>query len=530
MILGMAGHIDHGKSALATALTGVTMDRLAEERRRGITLDLNFAPLDLGDGVVVGLVDVPGHEDLVRTMIAGATGVGLAVLVVAADEGIMPQTLEHLAILEHLRVPLGIPVVTKADLASPEEARDVAATLADRLATSPVAFDPPIIVSARTGQGIDALRDVIGCLAARAGVAKPGSDHDLFRMPIDRAFSLAGVGTVVTGTVWSGSVAPGETVTILPAGLQGRVRSLESHGRGSARGHAGSRVAVGLAGVAREAVARGAVLVAQGAPWPVTTRADVMVALQPTAPRPLVSRTRIRLLLGTVEVMARVQPLDPIEPAGSGRARITLERPTVVRGGDRFVLRSYSPVTTIGGGVVLDPLPRGSLWPPGLGATNAAHRFSALLERRPAGIPAPLLPLLLGLPPGESAAAAGASGIASEGSGRWLAEGVVDAARRRALEALSRHHAARPGSPGMPLETLRQALGAPAPVVEQALARLERSAAIRMIAGGVVVRAGFAPEAPAREDEIGRLVGAVQAAGLMPPTLGELARVAGGAT
>ena len=243
MIVGTAGHIDHGKSALVTALTGKPMDRLAEERRRGITIDLNFAPLDLGAGVTAGVVDVPGHEDFVRTMVAGASGIDLALLVVAADEGIMPQTEEHLAILERLRIPAGIPVITKSDLVEPEWADLVASEVGERLSGSPVHFETPIIVSARTGQGIDTLRQR---LLERAKEASSTPANDLFRLPIDRAFSVAGVGTVVTGATWSGRVSLGDAVVLLPGGAGGRVRSLETHGAGLERSIPGARTAVGI--------------------------------------------------------------------------------------------------------------------------------------------------------------------------------------------------------------------------------------------------------------------------------------------
>ncbi len=382
MIIGTAGHIDHGKSALVTALTGKPMDRLAEERRRGITIDLNFAPLDLGSGVIAGVVDVPGHEDFVRTMVAGASGVDLAVLVVAADEGIMPQTEEHLAILEQLRIPAGIPVVTKADLVEPEWAELVASELAERLAKSPVAFEAPVIVSARTGQGIDTLR---GRLAEHARTVASRPAGDLFRLPIDRAFSVAGVGTVVTGTAWSGRIALGDAVVLLPGGSRGRVRSLEMHGAGLDRSFSGARTAVGISGVSRGEAHRGAVLVEEGSPWTPTTALDVEIALEMTARRPLGARARVRLHLGTAEVMARVLPRAPIEPGERGLARLALEQPVVARGGDRFVVRSYSPVATIGGGRILDPIPprRRVLWPSGLPAEDAGDQIPGLARAPP---------------------------------------------------------------------------------------------------------------------------------------------------
>ncbi|MFL5403294.1 MAG: selenocysteine-specific translation elongation factor, partial [Gemmatimonadales bacterium] len=354
MIIGTAGHIDHGKSALVTALTGVKMDRLAEERRRQITIELNFAPLDLGRGRIAGVVDVPGHEDFVRTMVAGASGIDLALLVIAADEGIMPQTEEHLAILEQLAVPAGIPVITKADLVDPEWLELVSLEISERVGRSAVAFEAPVPVSAKTGAGIATLREHLAARASTIAARPPG---DAFRMPVDRVFSLPGVGTVVTGTAWSGRLVVGDPVHFLPTGLQGRVRSIESYGRTVERSEPGARTAVGVSAVDRASLERGAVLVTDELPWTATTAIDVEILLQPEAPRPLTSRTRVRLLIGTAEVMARVLPRSPIPPGGIGVARLSLESPLVVRAQDRFVIRSYSPVTTIGGGRVLDPLP-----------------------------------------------------------------------------------------------------------------------------------------------------------------------------
>jgi selenocysteine-specific elongation factor len=278
MIVGLAGHIDHGKSSLVAALTGRSMDRLAEERRRGITIDLNFAPLELGPGRVAGMVDVPGHEDFVRTMVAGASGIDVALLVVAADEGIMPQTVEHLTILEHLGVRAGIPVVTKADLVEAEWLELVLLDVAERLGGSAVGFGPPLAVSARTGQGLPELRER---LAAQTPAARPSAD--LFRMPVDRAFSVAGIGTVVTGTAWSGQVAPGDMVAVLPEGITGRVRSVEMFGQSCTRSEPGARTAVGIAGLSRDAVRRGQVLVLAGDPWRPASALDVELALDGTA-------------------------------------------------------------------------------------------------------------------------------------------------------------------------------------------------------------------------------------------------------
>ena len=525
MIIGTAGHIDHGKSALVTALTGRAMDRLAEERRRGITIDLNFAPLDLGGGSVAGVVDVPGHEDFVRTMVAGASGVDLALLVVAADEGIMPQTLEHLTVLEHLGIPLGIPVVSKCDLVERDWLDLVTLELSERLRRSPIGFGPPVCVSAKTGQGLDDLRQRI---ADCARDVSPRAVGDLFRLPVDRAFSVAGVGTVVTGTVWSGRVRAGDEVTLLPRGPHGRVRSIEMHGRPVERSEPGGRTAVGIAGISRDGVARGSVLVAARDPWESTAALDVELSLDPGASRPLVHRTRLRVLLGTAETIARVLPRLTIEPGARGLARLALESPVVARGGDRFVIRSFSPISTIGGGVVLDPAPpmRRAKWPAGLASAEAGDRLTALVERRPEGVPVSKLPVLLGTPPDRArAVAAGVPALRLVGE-LWVTASLVEDLSARCLDLLRRHHHENPADRGMPLETLRHSLRAPEPVVEAVLADLVRAGRMRRL-DGLAALAGFAPRAVGGDAAVDQIVHLLEDAGLTPPSIQELERQTG---
>ena len=525
MIVGTAGHIDHGKSALVAALSGRQMDRLAEERRRGITIDLNFAPLALPGGAVAGMVDVPGHEDFVRTMVAGASGIDLALLVVAADEGIMPQTLEHLAVLEHLGIAAGIPVVTKADLVEPEWLDLVLLEVAERLAGSSVSFEAPIATSVRTGRGLDELKER---LAARAATLEPRNAGDLFRLPVDRSFSLAGVGTVVTGTAWSGRLRIGDAVTLLPSGRLGRVRSIESYGRTLEQSEPGARTALGVAGLTRDDAHRGSWLVAADASWPPSEALDVELSLQPDAPRPLVSRSRVRVHLGTAEVMARVQPRGPIEPGSHGLARLVLERPIVARGGDRFVVRSYSPVTTIGGGRILDPEPprRRAAWPSALGGRSPAERLPALLERRPAGIASAALPVLLGLPPAEAVAVARARTDIRLVGDRWVRDVTLRELGARALASLKAYHRAHPSDRGMPLETLRHGLRAPEALVERALADAAAAGRLRL-ADGVAVQSGFTPRVEGGDAEIDRVVRILEQAELSPPSLAELERQTG---
>lgn len=527
MIVGTAGHIDHGKSALVAALTGRRMDRLAEERRRGITIELNFAPLDLGDGIIAGVVDVPGHEDFVRTMVAGASGVDLALLVVAADEGIMPQTEEHLAILEQLGVPAGIAVVTKADLVEPDWLELVVAELAQRLARSPVAFDPPLAVSVVSGAGLAELRER---LRRRAGLLVRRARDDAFRLPVDRAFSLPGVGTVVTGTAWSGSVTVGDRVLLLPDGVEGRVRSIESHDRPLPRSEPGARIGIGIAGIERAQARRGSVLVTPDFPWVPTQALDVEVSLLATAPRPLAPRTRVRFHLGTAEVLARVLPREPIEPGGRGLARLRLEAPVVARGEDRFVLRSFSPVTTIGGGRVLDPRPplRGARWLGDLAAERAGSRLRALIERRPRprGLESAALPIMLGLPPREALAAArGEPGLRSVGD-YWIPAPLLEDTAARALALVKDHHRRNPAERGMPLETLRRSLRVPTWLADAALDELARARRL-VTANGVARLAGFEPRVDGGEAAIEAVVELLSRAGLTPPSLAELERQTG---
>ena len=522
MIIGTAGHIDHGKSALVTALTGVAMDRLAEERRRGITIDLNIAPLDL-DGSVAGVVDVPGHEDFVRTMVAGASGIDLALLVIAADEGIMPQTEEHLAILEQLGIRTVLPVVTKRDLVEQDWLELVLAEVAARGRRSSVKFDPPMAVSAVTGDGIEPLRRRLREHAQRA---ERRPDDDVFRIPVDRAFSGAGVGTVITGTAWSGVVAVGDRVRLLPGGVEGRVRSIESHGQALARSRPGTRIALGLAGLERTDARRGQVVVAADVPWPVSERLDVAIRLLPGL-RPLAARSRVRLHLGTAEVMARVAP-RPGGLEGPLLARLRLERPLVGRGGDRFVLRSYSPVTTVGGGTVLDPDPpaRSGAWPVGLADPDPRVRVGALVARRPYGISTASLPVLSGLTPDAAEQAAIAVQDLQRVGDLWVRRSVIAQACERAVAALGRFHRDAPAELGMPLETLRRALAVPDVLGAAALEALSRDRRIEVHQAHARL-AGFAPRVAGGDAEIDRVVAILRKAGLTPPSVAELERETG---
>ncbi len=359
LILGTAGHIDHGKSSLIKALTGTDPDRLAEEKRRGITIELGFAELILPSGRHMGVVDVPGHEKFVRHMVAGATGVDVALLVIAADDGIMPQTIEHTAVLELLGVKSCVVALTKTDLVDEEwlayVTDDIKAFLADR----PFADAPIIAVSSRTGEGLDELKDAIDQAASQA---KHTKSENAVRMPIDRVFTIRGFGTVVTGTLWSGTLTEGDELIVLPDHLQTRARSIQIHGNSVDYAQAGNRVAVCLHNLSTDEVHPGDFLAAPEVAQ-ISDRFDAeFTYLDPFAyGTPLKSGARIHVAHGTREVLGRILFMDGTPSLASGEhsyAQIRLEEPLPVAYRDQFIVRSYSPMHVIGGGTVLTPNPR----------------------------------------------------------------------------------------------------------------------------------------------------------------------------
>jgi selenocysteine-specific elongation factor len=363
LTIGTAGHVDHGKTALIQALTGVNTDRLAEERRRGLSIELGFAELELPDGRSLGVVDVPGHERFIRTMVAGATGVDMFMLAVAADEGVMPQTREHLQILDALAVRNGVLALTKCDRAD-GDARPLAREEARALLP-----DAPLVeVSTVTGEGLDDLRAALGDLADMVeggpGSREVSSDQPIV-LHVDRSFSLRGIGTVVTGTLWSGAVAVGEAIQVLPSGLEARVRRVQVHNRDAERVRAGQRAALNLGGLGARDVARGDVITSPDSGLAPSYRLDVEVGTVGA-----VDGRRVQVHHGTRAVPARVVALD------DSLAQRRREAPLVARSGDRFVLRGVSPPRTIGGGRVLDPSPRRH-GP----QSSAGERLAAIRER-----------------------------------------------------------------------------------------------------------------------------------------------------
>lgn len=469
MIVGTAGHVDHGKTALVRALTGVDTDRLKEEKARGITIDLGFAYMPGPDDETIGLVDVPGHESLVRTMVAGAAGIDVALLVVAADEGVMPQTREHLEILALLGIDRGLVVVTKSDRLAVAERVDRAGAIADALGVDAFTKEPPIFVSARTGDGIDQLRAHLLDLARE----RRARDSDgVFRLAADRAFSLKGVGTVVAGTALSGRVRVDDELTLLPGGGRARVRSLHVQNQPATEGRAGDRCALVLAGIARDAVARGAWICADTSPAE-TTRFDATVRLLSSERRVLGQWAPVHLHVGASDAMARVTILssDILPPGATGFAQIVLSAPLPLRHGDRFVLRDASAQRTIGGGKVVDPRAP-------LRKRRAPERLQRLaaMDIDAASI---ALPRLLactpffedvsafaadrGLTKDQVSALVEKLDLAVEGDAAFL---TTKARRRQMDEAivgrLAVHHAEHPELPGLAGDQLRRALE-PAP-------------------------------------------------------------------
>ena len=485
VVVGTAGHIDHGKSSLVLALTGTDPDRLKEEKARGITIDLGFAHARAGD-VDLAFVDVPGHERFVKNMLAGVGGIDAVLLVIAADESVMPQTREHFAICRLLRIPRGVIALTKTDLVD-ADMTEVAAMEARALVAGSALEGAPIVpVSARTGAGLDALRDALVAVASAADVR---GARGAPRLPIDRVFSMRGFGTVVTGTLTQGTLRVDEDLVVLPSGRRVKVRGLQVHGAGQPDAAAGRRVAVNLGGVDVADVSRGDTLTAAGA-FEATRRFDAIVELLPDA-KPLRHGARVRFHHGTAEILARValatetapggtepatrEPLADLQPGRGAFARVRLEAPAVLARGDRFVIRQYSPPITIGGGTVLDPAPARTP----IRTAAAARRFARLAssdgaaamafveESRAIGMPADAL--------ARRAGAAPDGDVVTVGSTIFSAAVVRDLETRLLAEA-DAYHRAQPMSEGLPREEARERVfGAAGPAlfdeVAQRLAR-----------------------------------------------------------
>ncbi|HXQ26556.1 MAG TPA: selenocysteine-specific translation elongation factor [Candidatus Acidoferrales bacterium] len=530
IIVGTAGHIDHGKSALVEALTGTNPDRLEEEKRRGITIDLGFAFLDLGD-VKIGFVDVPGHERFVRNMLAGAGGIDVVLLVVAGDESIKPQTREHFDICRLLGIPRGLVAITKSDLVDAEMLGLVRLEVEEFVRGSFLEGAPIVPVSARTGAGLDELK------AALLRVAHDVPEKDLtrhFRLPIDRSFATKGFGTVVTGTLISGSVKIDDEVELYPERRRVRVRGLHSGGKPIERAVAGQRTAVNLSGIDHAEIQRGMVLGAPGVFSP-TKKVDARITLLPSA-RPLKNRARAHFHQGSAEAIAEIVLLEgaDLAPGGSALAQLRLDAEMLVLPGDRFILRQFSPVVTIGGGVVIDSGarrhrrddPEAREFLETLEHGDREEFLAALAEAAPRGLTLEEIRARTGWVEAEIREAT--AKLAGRKRLRILSEQPLTLAAAQAVEkcaaalreAVEQFHSANPLLPGIPKQELRGRAGTPRPeVFDAALEDLVKAKAVA-VTGGLVQRAGREIALSAEEANAKKLIEkAFEGAGLSVPSV-----------
>ncbi len=520
LTIGTAGHVDHGKTTLVRYMTGTDTDRLAEEHRRGISIVPGYAELELPGGRRASIVDVPGHERFVKNMVAGSTGVDAFLLVVAADDGVMPQTREHLDVLRVLDVRRGVVALTKIDTVDEETVELAQLEVAELLES--VGFEAPIIpVSGVTGEGVD---ELLLALDELTGRSEKGRVADLARLPVDRAFVLKGIGLVATGTLWSGEIRPGDTL-YAAAGRRPRVRGVQNHGRPAEVARAGARTAVDLVGIEAAELEPGDVLLSR--PIPTTRAFDARVRLLESA-SPLKHGTGLRLYHGTRATNARVRLLDRKELAPGERApaRLVLQEELVVLPDDRFVLRSSSPQITVGGGTVLDPAPTGRRPEPGwleaLESGEAARIVPLALARSPKrGMTAGELSLVVPATPVEISAAARSAPEVAQLDDLYTLAGEVKAAQARLLEALKRRAEEQPESSELSVAEARIATGLEARLADALLAEMAGEDEPEIRIGETWVGLSDAEEVPPElEREAGELLEALRRAGAEPPVTG----------
>ncbi|HZT51174.1 MAG TPA: selenocysteine-specific translation elongation factor [Stellaceae bacterium] len=535
MIIATAGHVDHGKTLLVKALTGIDADRLPEEKKRGMTIDLGFAYWPVAPGVTIGFVDVPGHERFIHNMLCGVTGIDFVLLIVAADDGVMPQTREHVAIIDLLGVRSGTIAITKTDRVAPERVATVARETAALLAGTGLADAPVFPVSAVTGAGIAALQ---AHLAAAARAAPARQPHGRFRLAIDRAFSVVGAGLVVTGTVFAGSVAVGETVRVLQAGRTARVRSIHVQNAEARRGSAGDRCALNLAGpdLSLGHVARGDWVVTPDAPDPVA-KLDARIRVLAAEPRALAHWTPVHVHLGAADVTGRVAVLEAggIAPGGNGLAQLVLDRPLGAVRGDRLILRDQSARRTVGGGSVIDidPPRRGRAKPERLAQlrtmelSDDAAALAALLEGAAAGLDLGRFAAGRNLTPAEAEAVFAAQPMRVVATGetrRGFAAARWEELKAEALAALAAWHRRAPNAGGPSEDRLLPGTKLPREAVLALAAELVRD--------GRIVRDGTGVRLPAHQPKLAaadaalwrRVEPLIDRSPLRPPALHELAQ------
>ncbi|MGH9379711.1 MAG: selenocysteine-specific translation elongation factor [Thermoanaerobaculia bacterium] len=537
MVVGTLGHIDHGKTELVKALTGIDCDRWAEEKNRGISIDIGFAHLTEGD-LQVGFVDVPGHERFLHNALAGLGGIRIGLLVVAATEGVMPQTREHLAICSLLGIPTVLVALTKLDLVEPELAELAELEIGDFLEGTPYAGAPVSRVSAVSGDGIGELRRELLDLASRYVIDE--RPEDPVRLPIDRAFTLKGLGTVVTGTLVDGTVAPGDRLALLPGDEAVRVRNVQVHGKDRPFASGGERTSLQVGGVGLEAVRRGLQLVTPGA-FQATRRLCASFRLLAESPVPLAESTEVRFHLYSTEVIGVLRPLEPrrLEPGAEGIVEIRLREPVVMVRGDRFIVRRPTPATTLGGGAILDPqwkYPGRKRLPDALEALSGSTAGAVcywIETSGAAGLALNDLAPRLALPAGELRsllADQGAPARLLEISGdggeapRWVATTVFDRAVERAEQVLERFFRRNRLAASMPkAHWVAQVLPrVPPRLADYYLASLQRRGVLQL-AGDAVTLPGRTVELDdAERRAIEQLAEAIESGGLSPPDEGEL--------
>ena len=539
-VIGTAGHVDHGKSTLVEALTGTHPDRLKEEREREMTIDLGFAWMSLPDGEEVGIVDVPGHRDFIENMLAGIGGIDAALFVIAADEGVMPQTREHLAILDLLQIQGGVVALTKVDLIDEVDWLDLVEEDVRQVLRGTILGDAQIVrVSARKKIGLDNLMEALSlCLAGRP----PRIDLGRPRLPVDRVFTIAGFGTVVTGTLSDGSLRVGDEIEILPGGGKGRIRGLQTHKRKEELAHPGSRTAVNISGVTVEEIQRGNVVAYPRAYRP-SSRLDVRFRLLPDASQPVRHNSQVKLFLGASEIPARLRVLgtEELRPGEEGWLQVELAEPGVAVRGDRYILRRPSPGETLGGGTVIDPFPKGR-------HKRFSHETISRLEALAQGTPAEVLLqalIVLGAAPirdviarsnlDEAQIDPALAELTSNGQLRvlegspeirdWHRDVLVasrsyyDQVTGKALDEVESYHRGYPLRRGMPREELKSRLKVIPRIFSAIIAALVSEGRLQE-SGPLVSIPGFEVRfTPAQQKSIDGLLMRFKAAGYSPPAV-----------
>ncbi len=544
LVLGTAGHIDHGKTALIKAITGTDTDRLAEEKERGISIELGYAELELPSGTTMSVVDVPGHERFVRNMVAGASGIDIFLLVVAADDGVMPQTREHMAIIEMLGIPQGIVAITKTDIVDDEMVELVQADIEDYLAGTPYKDAPIVGVSSKTGAGLPLLLGLLEEAAGRAQEAHAVSS-DIARLPVDRVFTLKGIGTVVTGTLWSGRICAEDALRLMPDDLPCRARTVQVHDRSVECAESGYRVAINLSGIDKDRLERGQMVV-KGEGITTTYMVDARVTLLPSAPQALKYGAQVRFHHGTADATAKMMfaDRDRLAPGESCYVQIRLKTKIVPVKGDRFIIRSLSPVTTIGGGLVVDIHPHKH----GKGEEHVSR-----LEILEAGSPVEIVSLLLGeASPGgltiEELEARGqlsrealtkaladkevAIGLTGAGGNVFFAPQAAKDFESQAQSALEARQKDNPADPSLSADELAKSAGMTATdrSFQALLAGQVESGLVTAKDQRYSLASAVARLSDSQKQMMEGIASRLEAAGMAPPSTGDLAAAAGART